>query len=126
MKQIVRIFLALATVAAGVVLLTIGGSAAGAQSDHELAVSENSNRSNASELSGANVEDDIFVFVTSEDGVDSVQFFLDGSNNVFQTENSAPYDSLEPLVGRVTRLTPMTSVMAFITFALKSPWTTAM
>ena len=92
MKQIARIFLALATVAAGVVLLTIGGSAAGAQSDHELAVSENSNRSNASELSGANVEDDIFVFVTPEDGVDSVQFFLDGSNNVFQTEKWAPYD----------------------------------
>ena len=92
MKQITRIFLALATVAAGVVLLTIGGSAAGAQSDHELAVSENSNRSNASELSGANVEDDIFVFVTPEDGVDFVQFFLDGSNNVFQTEKSAPYD----------------------------------
>ena len=92
MKQIVRIFLALATVAAGVVLLTIGGSAAGAQSDHELAVSENSNRSNASELSGANVQDDIFVFVTPEAGIDNVQFFLDGSNSVFQTEQHAPYD----------------------------------
>lgn len=92
MKQITRIFLALATVAAGVVLLTIGGSAAGAQSDHELAVSENSNRSNASELSGANVEDDIFVFVTPEAGIDNVQFFLDGSNSVFQIEQHAPYD----------------------------------
>ena len=86
----VRILLLLA---AGIAIFTAFGTAASAnEGPYDLLVSSSANRSNAEGLDGATVDDDVYVFVSDEGDIATVEFFIDGSNSVFQTERHTPYD----------------------------------
>jgi len=62
------------------------------QNDHELRVSSSADRSNSVTLDGRTVSGDLYVFVSNDDGIAQVQFFINGSNSPFQIENRPPFD----------------------------------
>ena len=59
-------------------------------SNVNIVVSNSSNRSNASNLNGQEVDGNIFVLVSPDNNVDRVQYFID--NNFVKTENVAPFN----------------------------------
>ena len=59
-------------------------------STHAQLFSTSANRSNPQALDGATVDGQIYVFVEPEDGIERVEFFIDGV--LRQTEGYAPYD----------------------------------
>ena len=52
--------------------------------------SSSANRSNANNLDGDDIDGNLYAFVSPDDGISNVQFFLDGS--FVKQENFAPYD----------------------------------
>ena len=70
-------------------------AASSSPSTYSLKVSKQANRSGASELKGATVSGNIYVFTAPDSGVSKVQFYLDDPNmsgTPKQTESVAPYD----------------------------------
>ena len=68
---------------------TVSNNSAGTGT-HYLKMSTSSNRSSAVNLGGRTVSDNIYVFITPNDGIDRVAYYLDGSS--YSVEYFAPYD----------------------------------
>ncbi len=61
-------------------------------SGYSLLVSRSPDRSGAVALEAESVQDEIYVFVAPEGGIQQVRFFVDGAGTPSQTERQAPYD----------------------------------
>ena len=58
--------------------------------DYDIVNSSSANRSNPANLNGGDVDGNLYAFIVPENGIDSVQFFIDGS--FVKQEQHPPYD----------------------------------